>query len=288
MKLIVTIVIVIIPFIQTTFCSNIKLPDNNFIQGWQKSGIQQTYYKNDLYGHINGGAELFLEFGFDSLLVQDYNNHDAELSLEVYCMDNPEAALGIYLMKCGQETPSSKINTRNSTNKFQIIAVKSNLYIQLNNFKSNENSGKAMSVLLNSFLLEISDSGSIKLLNILPDKNKIPGSEKIIRGQYALQPIYTFGEGDILQLNGKIYGATANYETEDDVKFTQIVIPYPDKNISKEVLDNLIINLDPYLIVIEKNDSGFIFRDYKKRYGLVKILSEILFISIHLESKPAL
>lgn len=141
-------------FIQSLFCGEIKLPNNNIIEGWQKSGIQQTFYKNDLYGHINGGAELYLEYGFDSLLVQDYVSNEAELSLEVYCMDSPEAALGIYLMKCGQETPSAEINTRNSTNKFQILAVKNNLYIQLNNFKSNESLKKPCRFCLIHFSLK--------------------------------------------------------------------------------------------------------------------------------------
>ncbi len=281
-------IITIIFITQTVFCGEVKLPDNGFIKDWQKSESMQTFYKNDLYGHIDGGAELFLEFGFDSLLVQDYANGETTLSLEVYCMNCPEAALGIYMMKCGQETPSSKINARNSINKYQALVVKNDFYIQLNNFRGNAIAESAMPAMLNNLLLKIPDSRPVELLTILPKENKISGSEKIIRGQYGLQPIFTFGEGDILQLDGKIFGAVAGYRTEDDQEYTQIIIQYPDKIMAKEVFNHLINNLDPYLKILDKNENDFIFQDYKKKFGKISIVDETIFIMIHLLNKPSL
>ncbi|MEJ2545670.1 MAG: hypothetical protein P8Y99_16525 [Calditrichaceae bacterium] len=280
------IVLVNIILIQIAICGSITLPENNFIKDWHKSDYQLTFYKNDLYGYIDGGAELFLEFGFDSLLVQDYSNGEADLSLEVYCMENPEAALGIYLMKCGQEASSEAIQARNSTNKYQALVVKSNLYIQLNNFKGNDVAYEVMPAMLNHLLSTIPDSKSIELLSILPDNNKIQDSEKIIRGQYALQPIYTFGEGDILQLEGKKFGVVANYRSENEGEYAQIIIPYLDNDNAQKVLKNLIDNLDPYLRIVEENNNGFVFEDYQKKFGQVKIESNRLIIKIHLVSKP--
>ena len=280
--------ITIILLIQTAFCDSIKLPENNFRQGWYKSDFLLTFYENDLYGHIDGGAELFLEFGFDSLLVQDYTNGEASLSLEVYCMKSPEAALGIYLMKCGQEIPSRDIEARNSTNKYQSLAVKNSLYIQLNNFKGNTKAESIMPVLLNNLLSKIPVSGSLKIFSILPDKDKIPGSEKIIRGQYTLQSIYTFGDGDILQLEGKTFGVVASYKSEDNGQYTLIIIPYPDENKAKNIFNNLIKNLDPYLKIIDKNDNRLIFQDYQKKYGKVRLTNKTISIIIHLDVKPSM
>lgn len=275
-------------FIQVVVCSEIKLPDNNTVDGWQKYGPQQTFSKNDLYGHIDGGAELFLEFGFDSLLVQDYTHDETSLSLEVYCMECPEAALGIYLMKCGLETPSEVIGARNSTNKYQSLVVKNSLYIQLNNFTGDSIAKSIMPALLNHLLSGIPDSGPMKLLTVLPDKNKIPGSEKIIRGQYALQSIYTFGEGDLLQLEGKTFGAVANFKSEDNGQYTMIILPYPEENRAKNVFKNILENLDPYLKIIEKNNNAFIFQDYKKEYGKICLIDSTISILIHLVIKPAM
>ena len=274
--------------INTLICGSINLPENNFIHGWYKSDYLLTFYENDLYGHIDGGAELFLEFGFDSLLVQDYSNGEVDLSLEVYCMECPEAALGIYLMKCGQEKPDTIINARNSTNKYQALIVKNNFYIQLNNFKGNAKAASVMPEMLNHLLSTIPEPNPIELLNILPVKNKIPGSEKIIRGQYALQPIYTLGEGDILQLDGKIFGVVANYKSDEDGEYTQIIIPYPDNDKALNVFKNLNANLDPYLKVIEKNSKGFVFEDYQKKYGKINLVDSRILIMIHLINKPSI
>lgn len=281
-------ILTLVLLINVLYCRSITLPENNFIQGWYKSEYQLTFYKNDLYGYIDGGAELFLEFGFDSLLVQDYSNGKADLSLEVYCMENPEAALGIYLTKCGQETPNDVIQARNSTNKYQSLVVKNNFYIQLNNFKGNAIAERAIPEMLNKVLRKIPDSGPIKLLSILPEENKISNSEKIIRGPYALQPIYTFGEGDILKLEGKIFGMSANYKSGENKQYTQIIVPYPDSTWAKEVFNYLVENLDQYLTILEKNDFGFIFKDYQKKYGKVKLESNRLNILINLSEKPSL
>ncbi|MEJ2055217.1 MAG: hypothetical protein P8X42_14975, partial [Calditrichaceae bacterium] len=238
-------------FIQTGFCSGIILPDNNAIDGWQKSDPQLTFYKNDLYGHIDGGAELFLEFGFDSLLVQDYSSGEAQISLEVYFMEKPESALGIYLMKTGKETPSPDIGARNSASLYQVLAVKDKYFIQLNNFKGDLEAEKIMPVFFDKLLSNIPDTSRLPLLKLLPVDGRINGSEKIIRGQYSLQSVYTFGDGDILQLGGKIFGVVANYKNDQQKSFTQIIVPYPSKEKAQAVYDHLITILDPYLTVIK-------------------------------------
>ena len=110
------------------------VPDNNFEPGWIKSGERLIFYKNDLYGHIDGGAELFLEFGFDRLTVQKYQNGDDEINLEIYQMTEPASALGIYLLKCGREKPHADVKARNTTNPYQMTMVQDDCFIQINNF----------------------------------------------------------------------------------------------------------------------------------------------------------
>jgi len=269
-------------------CMEIKLPDNAAIDGWEKSGAQMTFYKNDLYGHINGGAELFLEFGFDSLLVQDYNSGGALLSLEVYCMETTESALGIYLMKCGKETSSPEIESRNSANKYQVLAVKDKFYIQLNNFKGSKEAEKVMPVFLNAILSNISGKNTPGLIKLLPEENMVPGSEKIIRGQYALQPIFTFGDGDVLQLEGKIFAVAADYKPDGNDLYTQLIIPYSDNERAKFVFENVKENLDPYLIVLEQKEDGLVFQDYQKKYGKITVNDDIIYIMINVSYKPSM
>lgn len=280
------ILLISIFFITVVYASGLKLPGDNFYNGWKKAGKIDKYYQNDLYGHINGGAELFLEFGFDSLLVQDYNYGKFEVSLEIYCLDSPEAALGIYLMKCGKENPCSEIKARNTGSVYQILAVKNQYFIQCNNFKGIKESKPAMVTLANDFLDRIISNEEIRIFELLPQENLIAGSELIIRGPYALQPIYTFGEGDILQLGGKIFGIVADYVISGDEKFTYLIIPYPEQKICAEVFKHVKQNLDPYLEVIRQSESEILFKDYRQKYGSINMKSNQLQIKIHLSGLP--
>ena len=52
----------------------------------------------------------------------------------------------------------------------------------------------------------------------------------LVRGPYTLQRIYFFGDGDILDLGGRIYGVAGRYaEAEGDTAlYDRILIDYPD------------------------------------------------------------
>jgi hypothetical protein len=62
---------------------------------------------NSLWGYINGGADIFLEYGFEKLLVQELNWKTLFFKVEVYKMSDPDAALGILSMnryRCDNDT----------------------------------------------------------------------------------------------------------------------------------------------------------------------------------------
>jgi hypothetical protein len=49
-----------------------------------------------LYGFMNGGSDLYYEYGFVNLDALDVRYKGEEFSVEVYRMDSPENAFGIY------------------------------------------------------------------------------------------------------------------------------------------------------------------------------------------------
>jgi len=72
--------------------------------GWKKDGGPELYTPASLYNYIDGAAELYLQYNFRELAVQNYANakkHD--LSVEVYRHASPVDAFGIY----SQEKPSA-------------------------------------------------------------------------------------------------------------------------------------------------------------------------------------
>jgi len=266
--------------------AQITLPPDDFVAGWKRSGKPSTFIKADLFNHIDGGAELFIEYGFDRLLVQRYGRGKSELTLEVYEMDSPEAALGIYLMKCGQETVVAGIRSRHSGENSQLTILKNKYFVYVNNYDGDAKNLPAMVALANGALASISEAPPEGLFEQLPKEALVGRSERLIRGPVALQPFFTFGEGDILDLRGMIFGVLADYRGEGNALYTRLIIPYPDKKRALSVYEYLKANLDPYLKILTTRPNGFIFVDFKQKYGVVELKGSKLDIRFNLPSVP--
>jgi hypothetical protein len=55
-----------------------------------------SYDGSALWGYMNGGADLYLEYGFEYLTVQTIQYRGSEYQVEFYKMSTPEGAFGIY------------------------------------------------------------------------------------------------------------------------------------------------------------------------------------------------
>ena len=285
MKFILTPIIIIC--CTCNLVADINLPVNNFCPGWLKVDSLRRFSAPNLYRHINGGAEIFLELGFQELLVQKYRNENRELKIESYQMESPESALGIYLMKMGRETPHPDISSRNTCNQYQYTLVKGNHFILVYNFTGDSTLLPVMTKLSQAILNQI-DHKKIKIFNILPTQGIKPNTRRIIRGQFTLQSIYTFGPRDILNLNGKIFGVSAEYGSQNLSDHTTILITYPDTKTCNHAFKNLIVNLDSYLVKIKQDRSQLIFKYYESGYGQVTISENIMKLVVHLRNAPGI
>jgi len=261
------------------------LPGDGFAPGWKKSAPPRRFVRQDLFNHINGGAELFLEFGFDILWVQSYSSGRSELTAEVYLMDGPASALGLYLQKSGKETPFAEIPARNSSEDAQAVILKGRYFLQIDNFGDAPASRKEMGALASAILARIPDEKAETALRLLPPEGRVAGSERLIRGPVALQPVFTFGEGDILQMEGRIYAALADYKNADGSTFSRLIVEYPDAAAAHVALAYLKSNLDSYLKITGESGSGFSFIDFQKKRGTVDRRGAILDIAFRLKTE---
>ena len=245
------------------------IPEPGFAPGWAKARPLRTFTGQDLFNQIDGGAELFLEFGFVKLRLQAYARDKAELTLNAYEMESAASALGIYLIKMGRETPFPEVAARNSAEEAQIAIIKGRYFIQVDNLGDRPASKAEAVALANAFLAGVADESALTPLDALPAEGKVPGSERLVRGPYGLQPYFTFGEGDILSLGGRIFGALAAYRMPDGTAFTRLIVPYPDPDTAAGALAHLKANLDPYLKVTGDRPDGFDFVDFQAKKGTV-------------------
>lgn len=223
------------------------LPAPADLGGWGLSGIDRVYRGSELYGYMNGGAELFLECGFDRLVVREYAKGEAELGVELYRMTDPAAALALYLAKCGREERVEGLSERHAGGRFQLMFVRGAFFVNLINAGGSPGNVPVMADLARRLAAKLPKGAPVPAERILPEKERVPGSLRLLRGALSLDLFYTLGTGDVLMLKGKATGAAAVYREADGKNRRRLAVVYPSAALARTALENLRAGLDETL-----------------------------------------
>jgi hypothetical protein len=128
-------------------------------------GIQiistKVFEGNGLWGYINGGADIYHEYGFERVNIQEISLEDQEFKIESYCMSDETAAFGIFSVNRFRCVLADSVRIFHCISPYQILAVINNYYLIISNqVGSNE-----------------SIRGGMRLLRLITDN-------------YALRPLY--------------------------------------------------------------------------------------------------
>lgn len=148
-----------------------------------------SYYNGDaLWGLIDGGADLYLEYGFDKLLLQEIEWRGIKFRIEFYRMNNPKSAFGIYSVsqyKCNKNDTLTKFICITA---YQVQSALGKIYISLANDKGNDVAVNLSLQLFNNIL-----SRSNETFFDIPDYFKkdsfkhFVNNLKFIKGKLGLQ-----------------------------------------------------------------------------------------------------
>lgn len=261
------------------------LPADAAVPGWKKVENLRVFSRADLYGYIDGGAELFLEMGFEQLTLQKYRNGATELAVEVYRMTDGQAATGIYLMKCGKEARDAAVDLRHTINRHQLMFVRERFYVTVNNLSGAEQAAPDLVRFGKLVAAKLPADRVPSELGRLPAQGLVTGSQRLVRGPFGLQALYTLGDGDILRLGGRIVAVAANYK-DGQATTTRILVSYPDLAAAKKAFANVQQNLDKYLKPVATTAAKLVFKDYENKFGSVALAGREVDIRLHLARTP--
>jgi len=262
------------------------LPADGFSGAWKKSAPMKVFTGQDLYGYIDGGAESFLEMGFEQLTVQKYRDGANELTIELYRMTDPTAARGIYLARCGKETPDPSVKARHTASRHQILLQQHRYYLILNNTAGGAANAPILAKAALAMLPKMPADAQVPALALLPQAGLVPGSVRLFRGPVGLQAIYTLGDGDILQLGGKLTALAGDFKDASTGAYTLLVAEYPTPSAASAALKHLKANLDSYLKATSATDTRLVFQDYEKKFGAATVNGKRLEVRLHLTKPP--
>lgn len=106
----------------------------------QKTGIPEltlassNYYDGkSLWGYMNGGADLYMEYGFEGLLVQEIQYKGIDIKCEIYRMADPLSAFGIFSVQRHNCKTLPDIKANHCVNRYQVQMVKGDYYLSIIN-----------------------------------------------------------------------------------------------------------------------------------------------------------
>ena len=201
------------------------LPEAKEAAGWSKDRGLLRYTGEDLFHYINGGAEIYHEYGFKEVIVQDFKKDSHSLSVEIFEMTDPQSAYGIYSFKRSPEGIPPGTKSEGSLEGYYLNMWKSRYLITITGFDEERQTIEGLKDFAKAIEVKIKTEKDTKpdLLQKLPEKALIAGSEKYFRGNLGLYNSYPFCRQDIFGLSEGVKGS---YEEGYD-----IFIIRPDENL---------------------------------------------------------
>jgi uncharacterized protein DUF6599 len=156
-------------------------------------GPPSNYQPDTLYQYIDGGADVYLLYDFQSLAHQDFKSGAAEVTADIYDMRNADNAFGIYAAERSSSYTFMAIGIEGYRGKGALNFVQDHYYVKLSG------SGAGADPLLDQLarLLSQRIRGTRTppaLLRQLPLEHRVPHSEQYIRkdplGHAFLAPAY--------------------------------------------------------------------------------------------------
>lgn len=170
------------------------VPESGAVPGWARDGQAQEFAGEDLYTYIDGGAEIYQEYGFRGVVVQDFKDaSDRSVSLEIFEMAAPEAAYGMYTFKRSGKGKLLSLGAGGDLEDYYLNFWKGRFLVTLTGFDESPETLAGVQALAGAVDAKIADKAAPpSLVAALPLTGLKPGSVKYLKGLLGLNNVYPF------------------------------------------------------------------------------------------------
>ncbi len=117
----------------------------------------RTFTAESLYGYMNGGAELYLEYGFDTLVVTEVTTGGKDIKIEFYRMLDAEAAFGIFSVSRFRCNGGPKLTVHQCRSAYQLQFCKGGYYVSIINDTGSDAEQKTANEIAGHLIRNIAD-----------------------------------------------------------------------------------------------------------------------------------
>jgi len=190
------------------------LPSEELLGTFRLSQEVEKYSGDELFFLINGGADLFLEYGFSSVVKADYKNDQGTLSVEIYEMLDPQAAFGIYtMMQMKDDVPDNLGDAGQILGDYALFS-KDRFVVKLNTNLPDKEAEEILNKISAGIAgkIKISTFKPLMVIQLLPITHSDYPEMKIFRGPVGLNNIYPLSQSKIYDFKIGVAGIYENYK----------------------------------------------------------------------------
>jgi hypothetical protein len=175
------------------------LPNPTEIEGWQFAYNPEEVEGDDLYLLIDGGAEIYHEYGFKRALAAEYRSTAGKrINIEIYQMFDSSSAYGIFSFKAGEKGKKAEIGNGAVIEDYYLNFYKSDIQVSITLLDTAAGQEADMIRFAEAISGKIVSAGDAPLLvRLIPDDGNLFHYPKYIKGYLALMNNIDLGLGNI-------------------------------------------------------------------------------------------
>jgi hypothetical protein len=252
------------------------LPASNELKDWNPIGQPQKFAGEDLFLYINGGAEIYYEYGFIQVMTQEYKNERGTIiNLEVFEMVDPVSAYGIYTFKRGDTGQKLTIGNDGFLEAYYLNFWKANVLVTITGFDSDRETVDGLLAIARSIDDKIRSEGQRPILSdVLPKKNLRETSITYLKGNLGLYNHYEFDSENIFGLTEGVTGEYSGFQT--------FVFRYDTEKKCLQWYENARTHLEnnPRFLHLKNTEDAFSMRDSEGRSITVELFQNYIIIIV--------
>jgi hypothetical protein len=235
-KLLIPIFLIFLPLLALAQENSLKrlLPTDEIAPGFIAKASTKIYDASNLHEYMNGEAEIYHEYGVKRFLTQVYHQDSGEIKVELSEMLDSISAYGIYSFYRSPDLKGLEVGDEGVISANQISFWQDRYYCRITTIGSGKEVVTTATKLAKEISLKIKAHAKMpEIVELLPVKDRIKGSEKIIKGMLALNNQYYLSQEDLFGFKINARGAFAEYGGPKG-KEKLLIVRYPS---APEALD---------------------------------------------------
>ncbi len=198
------------------------------VSGWKAAGQDSIYNRSTLFNYIDGGAELYLSYGFKEVINRRYKREgQPDIVVDIFDMATAPNAFGVFSQS--METVDESFGQGSQVSKGLIVFWKDHYYVSMMAYPETDESKKAIHTLAALIDNAIEKEGPLPaILSLLPEKSLVKESIRYFRHHAWLNAHYFIADHNLLHINDTTEALLAKYG-EKNRRSLLLLVSYPDE-----------------------------------------------------------